>query len=92
MMLSIFDSLQRSFRGLNRWVNRTPNRALEQAYDEILKIKAIEDEHFNGQTIAPGIKDYSDSIYQYFRNEVNQHLRVARVRLAEFRASQGFCG
>lgn len=90
MMLSIFDSLQRSFRGLNRWVNRTPNRALEQAYDEILKIKAIEDEHFNGQTIAPGIKDYSDSIYQYFRNEANQHLRVAKVRLAEFRASQGF--
>lgn len=90
MMLSIFDPLRRSFRGLNRWVNRTPNRALEQAYEEILKIKAIEDEHFDGETIAPGIRDYSDNVYQYFRSEVNQHLRVARVRLAEFRLSQNF--
>ena len=90
MMLSIFDPIRRTYRGLNRWVNRTPNRALEQAYEEILKIKAIEDEHFDGQTITPGIKDYSDNVYQYFRNEAGQYLRVAKVRLAEFRTSQGF--
>ncbi len=90
MNLSVFDTVRRSFRGLNRWVNKTPYRALEQAYEEILKIKAIEDEHFDGQTIVPGLKDYSENVYQYFRAQANQHLRVAKVRLTEFRTSQNF--
>lgn len=90
MKPSVFEQLSRVFGGLRGWVDTTPDRALEQAYEAILKIKAIEDEHFEGQTINPDIKGYSANVYNYFRREVSQQLRLARVRLREFRTSQTF--
>ncbi len=90
MKPSMFEQLSRVFGGLRGWVDTTPNRALEQAYEAILKIKAIEDEHFEGQTINPEIKGYSANVYNYFRREISQQLRLARVRLREFRTSQTF--
>ncbi len=90
MKPSVFEQLSRVFGGLRGWVDTTPNRALEQAYEAILKIKAIEDEHFEGQTINPEIKGYSANVYNYFRREISQQLRLARVRLREFRTSQTF--
>ncbi len=90
MKPSVFEKLRRVFGGLRGWVDTTPNRALEQAYEAILKIKAIEDEHFEGQTINPEIKGYSANVYNYFRREISQQLRLARVRLGEFRTSQTF--
>lgn len=90
MKPSVFEQLSRVFGGLRGWVDTTPDRALEQAYEAILKIKAIEDEHFEGQTINPEIKGYSANVYNYFRREISQQLRLARVRLREFRTSQTF--
>jgi hypothetical protein len=37
----------------NQWFYRTADRALDEAYKAALKIKAIEDEHFNGQSSFP---------------------------------------
>jgi len=90
MKPSVLEQLGRAFGGLRGWVDATPNRALEQAYEAILKVKAIEDEHFEGRSIHPEIKGYSANVYNYFRREVSQQLRLARVRLREFRTSQTF--
>ncbi|NJN29824.1 MAG: proton extrusion protein PcxA [Synechococcales cyanobacterium RM1_1_8] len=87
---SVLNQLGRAFAGLRGWVDRTPDRALEQAYEAILKIQAIEDEHFDGKTLAPEVRDYSANVYNYFRSEISQQLRLARVRLGEFRTSQTF--
>lgn len=82
--------LRRAYQQLAQWVERTPERALDQAYDAILMIRSIEGEHFDGQRINAHSKGYSQSVQQYFDGEVNKYLRIARVRLQEFRASETF--
>lgn len=79
---------RRAWQTLQTWVDKTPERALDDAYEAILRIRALEDEHFDGQPVSPGIKDYSASVLGYFQGEVNKYLRIARVRLQEFRASE----
>jgi hypothetical protein len=80
--------LRRALLATEKWLKRTPDRAVDQAYDAVLKIKAIEDEHFGGQTVTSG--DYSRSGQDFFESDVNQYLRIARVRMAEFKTSRRF--
>jgi len=44
----------------------TPERSLDEAYKAALVIKAIEDEHFNGNKIAPESANYGDSVISLF--------------------------
>ena len=87
-------SASKRFKGYlsaaRQWFFRTPERALDQAYDAALMIKAIEDEHFDGQPIAPRVKSHGDNVDAYFQAELRKCLSTARVRLAEFRASRLF--
>jgi hypothetical protein len=69
-----------------RWFYDTPDRALEQAYRAVLTIKAIEDEHFAGKAVSSSNSIYSDSVLEYFQNEVRRQLKIAQIRLREFRA------
>jgi len=80
------------FRATNRWLSDTPERALEQAYQAALMIKAIEDEHFNGKKISANTSNYSDSVISYFKAERNKYLKAAQVRLAEFKISRSLLG
>ncbi len=68
------------------WFYDTPDRALEQAYRAALTIKAIEDEHFSGKTVSSRHAEYSDSVIDYFQGEVRKQLKIAQVRLREFRS------
>ncbi len=88
MAPSSSNPLRRAYQRLTQWVERTPERALDQAYDAILMIRAIEDEHFGGQKIGPS--DKSASVQGYFEAELAKYLRIARVRLQEFRTSEAF--
>lgn len=72
------------------WFSETPERALEQAYNAALQIKATEDEYFGGKKIAADSADYSDSEMSYFRAELQKNLNIAKQRLAEFKASNSF--
>ncbi len=87
-------SASKRFKGYlsaaRQWFFRTPERALDQAYDAALMIKAIEDEHFDGQPITPRAKSHGDNVDAYFQAELRKCLSTARVRLAEFRASRLF--
>ena len=80
--------LKAIFRAANRWFLNTPERALDQAYKAALMIKAIEDEHFDGQKISADNSNYGDSVISYFESELNKYLKTIKVRLAEFKTSR----
>lgn len=87
-MTSFLTSIGRSLRNANRWLIQTPDRALDQAYDAALMIKAIEDQHFNGDKISNRSTIHSDRVLAYFQTELRKYLQFADVRLKEFRASR----
>ena len=72
-----------------RWLSATPERALDAAYRAAIKIKAIEDDHFEGQIVSSSSMDYSESVIKVFRNDVNSYLNTIKARLAEFKFSRG---
>ena len=78
----------RSLNNLNGWVFKTPEWSLEQAYDAVLMIKAIEDEYFEGQKVERGEKPYSDLLFSCFETELNANLNTAQIRLREFQQSR----
>lgn len=69
---------------------QTPERSLHEAYDAALKIQEIEDKHFNGNKIDIDSATYSNSVMDYFESDLNKLLKIARMRLTEFRASRWF--
>ena len=73
-----------------RWYLQTPERSLYQAYDAALKIQEIEDKHFNGNKIDIDSAMYSNSVMDYFESDLNKLLKIARMRLTEFRGSRWF--
>ena len=72
-----------------RWLSGTPERALDAAYRAAIKIKAIEDDHFDGQIVSASSAEYSESVIKVFRNDVSNYLTTIQARLAEFRISRG---
>lgn len=78
----------RSIRNANRWLIQTPDRALDQAYDAALMIKAIEDQHFSGEKIPQRSRNHSDTVLAYFQDELKKYLRFIELRLIEFKASR----
>lgn len=73
-----------------KWFLDTPERALDQAYDAALQIKAIEDEHFDGNKISIQANRHSTNVTAYFDVELKKYLNIIKVRLTEFKASQLF--
>lgn len=75
-------------RNAQQWFVRTPDRALNQAYEAAQMIEAIEREYFGGNPVAPRYGTYGDSAMTYFEGEVKKYLNLIKVRMAEFRASR----
>ncbi|WP_026735617.1 proton extrusion protein PcxA [Fischerella sp. PCC 9605] len=69
---------------------RTPERSLDKAYNAALKIRQIENEHFNGNKIDYDSMIHSKSVMDYFESELKKELRIIRMRLTEFKASRFF--
>ncbi|WP_035991412.1 proton extrusion protein PcxA [Leptolyngbya sp. KIOST-1] len=76
------------FRSAQRWLFRTPERALNQAYEAAQMIVAIEREYFGGNPISTRYGSYGDSAMEYFQGELKKYLNLIKVRMAEFRASR----
>ncbi len=85
---SPWQQFQASFKFLNWWFWQTPERALEDAYEAVLKIQAIEDEYFQGQKIIVNSPQYNTTVQTYFQRELTNNLNVARIRLSEFNTSR----
>lgn len=85
---SLLSQLRAYVRRAEQWYLETPDRALDQAYDAALKIKAIENEHFGGKKISPQSTQLRGSAYEYFSADLQKYLRIIRMRLTEFRRSR----
>ncbi len=79
-------------RYAHQWFRQTPDRALDQAYDAALKIRSIENEHFNGKPISTETGDFGDRVNNYFKSELKQSLSIIKTRLAEFNISRSIVG
>ncbi|MEG4811235.1 proton extrusion protein PcxA [Microcoleus sp. F8-D3] len=90
MNTSPWDRIVKYLYSAHQWYRETPERALEQAYDAALAIKAIEDEHFGGQAISDRSGDYGHSTLSYFQSELKKYLKVIQTRMVEFNASRSF--
>ncbi|MBD1885682.1 proton extrusion protein PcxA [Microcoleus vaginatus] len=90
MNTSPWNRIVKYLYSLHQWYRETPERALEQAYDAALAIKAIEDEHFGGQIISERSGDYGHSTLSYFKSELQKYLKVIQTRMVEFNASRSF--
>lgn len=75
-----------------QWLLKTPERALNQAYNAALTIKSIEEEYFNNNKISPNSSNHSDTVLSYFQADLEKHLSTAKLRLAEFKASRTILG
>jgi hypothetical protein len=76
------------FRNAQQWFFRTPERALNQAYEAAQMIEAIEREYFGGNPISSRYGSYGDSAMDYFQAELKKYLNLIKVRMAEFRTSR----
>lgn len=92
MKTSTWTQIQQALSRANRWFKNTPDRALDQAYDAALRIKAIENEHFQGEKITQDSAEYSDRVLSYFDSELKKCLNIIQARLAEFNLSRSVIG
>jgi CemA family len=90
MNTSLWNRFVKYLYSAHQWYRETPERALEQAYDAALAIKAIEDDHFGGQGISERSSDYGHSTLSYFKSELQKYLKVIETRMVEFNASRSF--
>jgi hypothetical protein len=74
-------------RKAQQWFFKTPERALDQAYEAARMIEAIENEHFDGNPISPNYGNFGKSSMKYFEGELQKYLNLINLRMAEFRAS-----
>jgi CemA family len=86
--MSILARLRSWIQRSERWYLTTPDRALDEAYDAALAIRAIEEQHFKGEKIEVRAGGYSASAVSYFEAELRKNLKIMRMRLTEFRASR----
>lgn len=63
-----------------QWFFRTPERALNQAYNAALAIKSIEDEHFNSNKISADLNNHTDNVMSYLKADIEKHLSTAKLR------------
>jgi hypothetical protein len=73
-----------------RWYLLTPERSLDTAYQAAIKIKEIEDKHFNGNKIDSEFTMHSTSVMDYFQGDLQKLLKTVQMRLTEFKASRWF--
>ena len=89
MVTSKSNLFQQWVGNANQWFRDTPKRALDQAYDAALKIRALENEHFHGDRIpSESHAEYSDRALGYFDSELKKNLKIIETRLMVFNASR----
>ncbi|MEL6350161.1 MAG: proton extrusion protein PcxA [Cyanobacteria bacterium J06627_28] len=75
------------FDRVRQWFSKTPERALDQAYEAALKICQIEDNYFDGNPIDENYGSYSRSAQRLLNKDRRKYLSIIKRRMAEFKAS-----
>ncbi|AFZ33005.1 envelope membrane protein [Gloeocapsa sp. PCC 7428] len=74
-----------------RFLN-TPERALEQAYKAVLKIKELEQEYYSGEKIETTSRKHTPYVTSCLHANLDKNLNIAKLRLTEFKASSFVLG
>lgn len=90
MNTSTWDRIVKYLYDARQWYRDTPERALEQAYEAALAIKAMEEERFGGQPVSDRSGEYGQSTLSFFQSELKKYLKVIETRMVEFNASRSF--
>jgi CemA family len=84
MNRSVWARLKQSLTAAEQWYRKTPERALNEAYEAAQAIKRLEDQYSGGATIdlyAQG----EGAISAYLQTQMSRHLKTIRMRLTEYR-------
>ncbi|WP_404790044.1 proton extrusion protein PcxA [Altericista sp. CCNU0014] len=84
MNRSVWARLKQSLTAAEQWYRRTPERALNEAYEAAQAIKRLEDRYSDGTTIdlyAQG----EGAVSTYLQTQISRHLKTIRMRLTEYR-------
>ena len=79
--------LKAVLRKARQWFFKTPERALDQAYEAALMIQTIERDYFEGNPISSAYGNYGQSAQAYFRGELRKYLNIIKLRMTEFKTS-----
>jgi hypothetical protein len=69
-----------------QWFTKTPERAINEAYQAAVNIKRIENEYFGGNPISEN-SGYSDNTFSLFNIQLRKYLSAIDTRLAEYKLS-----
>ncbi len=84
MNRSVWARLRQSLANAEQWYRKTPDRALNEAYEAAQAITYLENQYANGQTINPEAKG-EGAVSTYFQTQLSKHLKTIRMRLTEYR-------
>ncbi|NJR52592.1 MAG: hypothetical protein HC780_26495 [Leptolyngbyaceae cyanobacterium CSU_1_3] len=65
----------------------TPDRALDRAYQAVQQIELVETQYFNGDTIPTEAASHEGHAGAFLKAELEKNLAIAKLKLAEFKAS-----
>lgn len=78
----------RVLRNTKRWLISNSENALDEAYQNALKIQGLENEYFNGKEIRPQNCQFGSSTYDHFQSQLKSHLNAIKFKLSQFNTNQ----
>lgn len=82
-------SFSKFLNNVNQWLQTIPLKALNNAYQSAIKIKAIEDQHFQGKMISAD-GEGGKSVYDYYKSALDRELAKINLNLTQLRISNFF--
>lgn len=76
----------RTFERLKQWLFKPPQQSLDEAYEAALKIRQLENTHFNGNPVTDNYGDLSRSSYQLLKRDLTKYLRIIDRRMTALKA------
>jgi CemA family len=86
MTSSFKNQLQSIFTKATQWFTKTPERAIDRAYEAAVNIKKIEEEYFGGNPISENA-GYSENTFSLFNIQLRKYLSTIDARLTEYKLS-----
>ncbi|WP_019501326.1 hypothetical protein [Pseudanabaena sp. PCC 6802] len=86
MASSSKNQLQSIFIKATQWFTKTPERAIDRAYEAAVNIKKLEEEYFGGNPISENA-GYSESTFSLFNIQLSNYLNTIDARLTEYKLS-----
>jgi hypothetical protein len=84
MNRSVWARLKQSLTAAEQWYRKTPERALNEAYEAAQAITRLEEQYSGGATLDVYAQG-EGAVSTYLQTQINKHLKTIRMRLTEYR-------